>query len=420
MNSNTMQEINPIISVNSLWKVFGKNPQTVLEEPYRNQTRADIQQELGSVVALRDVSFEVYPGETFVVMGLSGSGKSTLVRCLIGLIDATSGEINVDGEDITNFDARNLREFRRTKMAMVFQNFGLLPHKNVLDNAAYGLEVKGINKEDRHSKAREMLDKVGLAGWENANQTELSGGMQQRVGLARALAVDPDILLMDEPFSGLDPLIRRQMREELSLLQTEIQKTIIFITHDLDEAITIGDRIAIMRDGEIIQIGTPKEIITQPADDFVREFTQGISKTKVIDIEHVVSDPDVVFSSNDSHETVRAKMDRANTDYAIGIDPEAQYLGILSRDQLDATLDSTITIDSLIDSSILSVLPDTTLNEALSFLSDQNLPIPVVDEKNSFIGVATQPDLLKVVASDSQETGSLSWAVFYRPSNPKS
>ena len=420
MNSNTMQEINPIISVNSLWKVFGKNPQTVLEEPYRNQTRADIQQELGSVVALRDVSFEVYPGETFVVMGLSGSGKSTLVRCLIGLIDATSGEINVDGEDITNFDARNLREFRRTKMAMVFQNFGLLPHKNVLDNAAYGLEVKGINKEDRHSKAREMLNKVGLSGWENANQTELSGGMQQRVGLARALAVDPDILLMDEPFSGLDPLIRRQMREELSLLQTEIQKTIIFITHDLDEAITIGDRIAIMRDGEIIQIGTPKEIITQPADDFVREFTQGISKTKVIDIEHVVSDPDVVFSSNDSHETVRAKMDRANTDYAIGIDPEAQYLGILSRDQLDATLDSTITIDSLIDSSVLSVLPDTTLDEALNFLSDQNLPIPVVDEKNSFIGVATQPDLLKVVASDSQQTGSLSWAVFYRPSNPKS
>lgn len=420
MDSNTMQGINPIISVNSLWKVFGKNPQTVLEEPYRNQTRADIQQELGSVVALRDVSFEVYPGETFVVMGLSGSGKSTLVRCLIGLIDTTSGEINVDGEDITNFDARNLREFRRTKMAMVFQNFGLLPHKNVLDNAAYGLEVKGINKEDRHSKAREMLDKVGLAGWENANQTELSGGMQQRVGLARALAVDPDILLMDEPFSGLDPLIRRQMREELSLLQTEIQKTIIFITHDLDEAITIGDRIAIMRDGEIIQIGTPKEIITQPADDFVREFTQGISKTKVIDIEHVVSDPDVVFSSNDSHEAVRAKMDRANTDYAIGIDSEAQYLGILSRDQLDATLDSTITIDSLIDSSILSVLPDTTLNEALSFLSDQNLPIPVVDEMNSFIGVATQPDLLKVVASDSQETGSLTWAVFYRPSNPKS
>jgi len=420
MDADKKYGTEPIISVNSLWKVFGKNPLTALEEPYVSQTRSDIQEELNLVVALRDVSFEVYPGETFVVMGLSGSGKSTLVRCLIGLNDVTSGGISVDGENLTDFDARDLREFRRSKMAMVFQNFGLLPHKNVLDNAAYGLEVKGINKNDRYSKAREMLNKVGLSGWENANQSELSGGMQQRVGLARALAVDPDILLMDEPFSGLDPLIRRQMREELSLLQTEIQKTIIFITHDLDEAITIGDRIAIMRDGEIIQIGTPKEIITQPADDFVKEFTQGISKTKVIDIEHVVSDPDVVFSSKDSHETVRAKMDRANTDYAIGIDPEAQYLGILSRDQLDATLDSTITIDSLIDSSVLSVLPDTTLDEALNFLSDQNLPIPVVDEKNSFIGVATQPDLLKVVASDSQQTGSLSWAVFYRPSNPKS
>ena len=420
MDADKIYGTDPIISVNSLWKVFGKNPLVALEEPYISQTRSDIQEELNLVVALRDVSFEVYPGETFVVMGLSGSGKSTLVRCLIGLNDVTSGEISVDGENLTEFDDRDLREFRRSKMAMVFQNFGLLPHKNVLDNAAYGLEVKGINKNDRYSKAREMLNKVGLSGWENANQSELSGGMQQRVGLARALAVDPDILLMDEPFSGLDPLIRRQMREELSLLQTEIQKTIIFITHDLDEAITIGDRIAIMRDGEIIQIGTPKEIITQPADDFVKEFTQGISKTKVIDIEHVVSDPDVVFSSKDSHETVRAKMDRANTDYAIGIDPEAQYLGILSRDQLDATLDSTITIDSLIDSSVLSVLPDTTLDEALNFLSDQNLPIPVVDEKNSFIGVATQPDLLKVVASDSQQTGSLSWAVFYRPSNPKS
>ena len=399
MNGHEPHEAPPIISVNSLWKVFGKKPQIALEEPYRSQTRADLQQELGLVVALRDVSFQVYPGETFVVMGLSGSGKSTLVRCLIGLIEATSGELTVDGDDITTFDARGLREFRRSKMAMVFQNFGLLPHKNVLDNAAFGLEVKGVDRDDRYSIAREMLDKVGLTGWENANQRELSGGMQQRVGLARALAVDPHILLMDEPFSGLDPLIRRQMREELSLLQSEIQKTIIFITHDLDEAITIGDRIAIMRDGEIIQIGTPKEIITQPADDFVKEFTQGIPKTKVIDIEHVVSEPDVVFSPTDSHELVRAKMDQANTDYAIGIDPEEQYLGILCRDHLDAAVDHTIDIDSLVDSSIVSVLPDTTLDEALTFLSDQNLPIPVVDESNAFIGVATQPDLLKIVAS---------------------
>lgn len=400
MNGHVSNETPPIISVSSLWKVFGKNPQNALEENYRSRTRADIQQELGLVVALRDVSFQVYPGETFVVMGLSGSGKSTLVRCLIGLIDSTAGELNIDGDNITTFDAKELREFRRSKMAMVFQNFGLLPHKNVLDNAAYGLEVKGVDRDNRYSIAREMLNKVGLAGWENANQRELSGGMQQRVGLARALAVDPHILLMDEPFSGLDPLIRRQMREELSLLQSEIQKTIIFITHDLDEAITIGDRIAIMRDGEIIQIGTPKEIITEPADDFVKEFTQGIPKTKVIDIKQCCSVPDVVFSSTDSHEIVRAKMDHANTDYAIGVDAQERYLGILCRNQLDSIADPTITIDSLVDSSIVSVLPDTTLDEALNFLSDQNLPIPVVDESNAFIGVATQPDLLKVVAND--------------------
>ena len=397
---STVHENQSRISIKSLWKVFGKNPERVFEEPYINQSRTEIQTETGLVTALRDVSFDVTTGETFVVMGLSGSGKSTLVRCLIGLIKATSGEIVVDGDDITNFNSKELREFRRSKMALVFQNFGLLPHKNVLDNAAYGLEVKGVGKEERYLVAREMLNKVGLTGWENANQRELSGGMQQRVGLARALAVDPSILLMDEPFSGLDPLIRRQMREELSLLQSEIQKTIIFITHDLDEAITIGDRIAIMRDGQIIQIGTPKEIITHPADDFVKEFTQGIPKTKVIDIENVTSEPDVIFSSSDSHEIVRAKMDQANTDYAIGIDHEEKYLGVLCRDQLDAVFGSAVDICSLIDSTIPSVYPGTTLDKALSFLSDQNLPIPVVDESNSFIGVATQTDLLRVVAND--------------------
>ena len=258
MNGHESHEAHPIISVNSLWKVFGKKPQIALEEPYRSRTRADLQQELGLVVALRDVSFQVYPGETFVVMGLSGSGKSTLVRCLIGLIEATSGELTVDGDDITTFDARDLREFRRSKMAMVFQNFGLLPHKNVLDNAAYGLEVKGVDRDDRYSIAREMLDKVGLTGWENANQTELSGGMQQRVGLARALAVDPHILLMDEPFSGLDPLIRRQMREELSLLQSEIQKTIMFITHDLDDFTITHDSDPITDGDSFIQVVSDK------------------------------------------------------------------------------------------------------------------------------------------------------------------
>jgi glycine betaine/proline transport system ATP-binding protein len=390
----------PIISVNGLWKVFGKKPDRALEEPYRSQNRTEVQQGIDLVVALRNVSFEVSRGETFVVMGLSGSGKSTLVRCLISLIEATSGEIIVDGEDVTTFNEKELREFRRTKMAMVFQNFGLLPHKNVLDNAAYGLEVKGLDKKERYAIAQEMLDKVGLTGWENANQTELSGGMQQRVGLARALAMDPSILLMDEPFSGLDPLIRRQMREELSALQQEIQKTIIFITHDLDEAISVGDRIAIMRDGEIIQLGTPKEIITEPVDDFVREFTQGIPLTKVMDIGYIAREPDVVCFESESRETLRARMDQARCDYAIGLTHGTNYLGVISRELLERSGNSKSKgLEGLCDPSITPVLATTALEQVLPLLSEAEIPLPIVDESNNFVGVATQKDLLKVVTS---------------------
>lgn len=390
----------PIISVNSLWKVFGKNPYRALYEPYRSQSRAEVQQGLGLVVALRNVSFDVSRGETFVVMGLSGSGKSTLVRCLISLIQTTSGEILVDGDDVTRFDAKELQEFRRSKIAMVFQNFGLLPHKNVLDNAAYGLEIKGIDKNERYAIAEEMLEKVGLAGWEHANQRELSGGMQQRVGLARALAMDPSILLMDEPFSGLDPLIRRQMREELSALQVEIQKTIIFITHDLDEAISVGDRIAIMRDGEFIQLGTPKEIITDPADDFVREFTQGISKTRVLEIGQIVSDPEVTCFETESREALRARMDHAQCDYAVGLSHDTNFLGVISRQQLESPGDSeTDSLVGALDHTIAAVRPNAALEEVLPLFTESDFPVPVVDENNKFIGVATQRDLLKVVAS---------------------
>ena len=388
------------ISVRSLWKVFGKNPEIAMSEDLNDKSRAEIQEELGLVVALRDVTFDVSPGETFVVMGLSGSGKSTLVRCLIRLVEPTSGSISVDGEEVTGFDSKQLRDFRRSKIAMVFQNFGLLPHKNVLDNAAYGLEVKGISKQERYAVALEMLEKVGLSGWESANQRELSGGMQQRVGLARALAVDPSILLMDEPFSGLDPLIRRQMREELGTLQEEIQKTIIFITHDLDEAITVGDRIAIMRDGEIIQLGSPREIITNPADDFVKEFTQGIPKTRVIDVSSIVSDPEVVCEESDSIEGVIARMNHAQCDYAIGIGSDTSYLGIVYRGRLDEMIAmGTTRLDDCLDTDISFVHPDTTLEKALPMLSDDDIPLPVVDESNTFIGVATQKDLLKVVTA---------------------
>jgi glycine betaine/proline transport system ATP-binding protein len=313
------------------------------------------------------------------------------------LIGATSGEIIIDGADITKFNDSELRQFRRSTIAMVFQNFGLLPHKNVLDNASYGLEVKGINKQDRYALANEILEKVGLSGWEHATPHELSGGMQQRVGLARALAVNPSILLMDEPFSGLDPLIRRQMREELAVLQAEIQKTLVFITHDLDEAITVGDRIAIMRDGEIIQLGTPKEIITNPIDDFVKEFTQGISKTKVVDVAHILSAPKAVFSKSDSVDVVWKLMEQAQSDYAIGLIDGTQYIGILSRGQLN--IPSTDAAVERCDA--VSVRTSTTLQEALPLLSNNDLPLPVVDDGNAFVGVVTQGDLLKMLASDT-------------------
>ena len=275
------------IEVQNLWKVFGKNPSQVFDESFINLSRSEIQSQLELITALRDVSFTVNKGETFVVMGLSGSGKSTLVRCLTRLIDPTDGNILIDGENIVDFDENTLREFRRNKIAMVFQQFGLLPHRNVLDNAAFGLEIRGIDKETRYSTAEEMLDLVGLEGWGESRVYELSGGMQQRVGIARALAVNPEIMLMDEPFSGLDPLIRRQMRKELTSLQQEIHKTMVFITHDLEEAVSVGDKIAIMRDGEIIQLGTPLEIINQPADDFVAEFTEGITGKRFEELQAV-------------------------------------------------------------------------------------------------------------------------------------
>ena len=275
------------IEVQNLWKVFGKNPSQVFEKSFINLSRSEIQSQLELITALRDVSFTVNKGETFVVMGLSGSGKSTLVRCLTRLIDPTDGNILIDGENIVGFDENALREFRRNKIAMVFQQFGLLPHRNVLDNAAFGLEIRGIGKETRYSTAEEMLDLVGLEGWGESRVYELSGGMQQRVGIARALAVNPEIMLMDEPFSGLDPLIRRQMRKELTSLQQEIHKTMVFITHDLEEAVSVGDKIAIMRDGEIIQLGTPLEIINKPADDFVAEFTEGITGKRFEELQAV-------------------------------------------------------------------------------------------------------------------------------------
>ncbi|GAB3440047.1 glycine betaine/L-proline ABC transporter ATP-binding protein [Streptomonospora sediminis] len=281
---NTPGGTEPRISVRNMWKIFGKNADSVVGTELAALDRETIRGRTGATVAVRDMSFDVHPGEIFVVMGLSGSGKSTLVRCLTRLIEPTSGSVHLDGEDIAACAPARLRELRRSKMAMVFQHFGLLPHRRVIDNVAYGLEVRGTDRAERYARAREMIDMVGLSGNEDSRPGQLSGGMQQRVGLARALAVDPEVLLFDEPFSALDPLIRRDMQQEVLRLQRELDKTAVFITHDLSEALKLGDRIAIMRDGELVQTGTPEELVAAPADDYVRDFVKDVSRTTVLTV----------------------------------------------------------------------------------------------------------------------------------------
>jgi len=290
----------PKIVCNHIWKIFGTYPERTLETIDRSLSRAEVQEQTGHVIAVKDVSFQINKGETFVVMGLSGSGKSTLVRCISRLIKPTAGEMIIDGEDIMDYNDEKLTQLRRFRMSMVFQHFGLFPHRKVIDNISFGLEIRGVPKKERRQIAMEVLEKVGLHGWADHYPRELSGGMQQRVGLARAMAVDPEILIFDEPFSALDPLIRREMQDELISIQAEVQKTMIFITHDFLEAIKMGDHIAIMKDGEISQIGTPEEIVANPIDDYVREFTEDVPRYKVSSVGKIMREASTAAEASDA------------------------------------------------------------------------------------------------------------------------
>jgi glycine betaine/proline transport system ATP-binding protein len=281
----------PAVHVEGLWKIFGPRADKIIGTPDAALSRADLKEKIGCVVGVKDVSFEVAPGEVFVVMGLSGSGKSTLVRLLTRLIEPTAGRVTIDGRDVTAASEAQLRELRRHHASMVFQHFGLLPHRTVIDNVGYGLEVRGIGKRERRERAGEVIELVGLAGYGSCYPDQLSGGMQQRVGLARALAGDPELLLFDEPFSALDPLIRRDMQNEVIRLHRELGKTMLFITHDLAEALKLGDRILIMRDGEIVQIGEPDEVVGAPADEYVREFVRDVPKSHVLTLRWVMRPP---------------------------------------------------------------------------------------------------------------------------------
>ncbi|WP_432094853.1 quaternary amine ABC transporter ATP-binding protein [Streptomyces sp. bgisy100] len=330
----------PVFSVRNLWKVFGPKAGRIPGSPEAGLSAEELRQKTGNTVAVRDVSFDVRKGEVFVVMGLSGSGKSTLVRCLTRLIEPTSGELAIDGEDVLAMDSGRLRELRRHRAAMVFQHFGLLPHRTVLDNVAYGLEIQGVKKAERRARAAEMVEKVGLAGFEQRRPSQLSGGQQQRVGLARALTVDPEVLLFDEPFSALDPLIRRDMQEEVIRLHREEGRTMVFITHDLSEALRLGDRIALMRDGEIVQLGTPEEIVGSPADDYVREFVRDVAREQVITVRSAMRPLDAGESVTGPALAPSATVSQAIAAVARSGDPAARVmsdgklLGIVDHERL--------------------------------------------------------------------------------------
>ena len=331
--------VEPTISVRGLWKIFGSAEHKIVGTPDAILPTAELQLKTGTTVAVRDVTFDVAHGEVFVVMGLSGSGKSTLVRCLTRLIEPTAGEVLLDGEDIGKADAHRLRELRRRRFAMVFQHFGLLPHRKVIDNVAYGLEIRGVGRKERHARAGEMLELVGLGGYSGRYPDQLSGGQQQRVGLARALAVDPEVMLFDEPFSALDPLIRRDMQNEVIRLHSEVGKTMIFITHDLAEALKLGDHIVIMRNGAIVQAGRPEDLVGAPADDYVADFVRDVPKSHVLTLRWIMR-PIRPDDPNDGPEfppgtVIRSSIHAAaSTTKPIRVVEDGHVLGVVDRAQI--------------------------------------------------------------------------------------
>ena len=393
------------VSVKSLWKVFGKNPERVLGPEFADKDKGFFQSEMGNVVGLRDVSFDVRKGETFVVMGLSGSGKSTLVRCLLRLIEPTTGAVIIAGQDITKMSDKELVDFRRAKIAMVFQHYGLMPHRNVLDNAAWGLEVQGVGKEERYERTRKTLELVGLGSWEDSYPRQLSGGMQQRVGLARALVVDTDILLMDEPFSGLDPLIRRQMQDELLNLQTELQKTIVFITHDLNEALKLGDHIAIMHDGEVAQIGSPEDIVLRPEDEYVGDFTQDVRLESVLTASKVMVSPKATVMGHQGPRAALHTIGQSDGDVAWVVDRQERYIGLLSISSTEQALRAGVKrMDEgweYVDRNYLPVSPATTFDALIPIAMSSDFPIPVVDDRKVLVGEVHRSALAEALAETS-------------------
>jgi glycine betaine/proline transport system ATP-binding protein len=394
------------ISCRNVWKIFGPHPEQIKAGLRPEQTRAQILEETGHVVAVKDVSFGVRKGETFVVMGLSGSGKSTLVRCMSRLIDPTAGQVIIQGDDVTAMDEKQLRQMRRQKLAMVFQHFGLFPHRRIIDNAAYGLEIQGVSKEHRHEKAMQVLKLVSLDGWENHYPGELSGGMQQRVGIARALALDPEILLFDEPFSALDPLIRREMQDELYNLQKMMHKTIIFITHDFLEAVKLGDYIAIMKDGVIVQMGKPERVILHPVNDYVREFTKDVPRTRVLVAGSIMHQCRVVASENDPPRQVLESMKTHQKKVAFVLRENGLFRGAITAAQLEEAVKTNQPhMLRLVDESCPTVTTSTTLFNLVPLVANTDMPVCVLNETAELVGAVDRTAVILALSGVESDTG---------------
>lgn len=398
-----------IVEVEGLYKIFGpRAKERALPMLKEGQSKTDILKKTGCTVGIDNASFSVRKREIFVIMGLSGSGKSTVIRCVNRLIPATAGKIDVTGVNVPEADPEALRELRRKKLSMVFQRFGLLPQRSVMDNVAFGLEIQGVSREERYKKAQNAIDLVGLDGYESAMTQELSGGMQQRVGLARALANDPEILLMDEAFSALDPLIRVQLQDELLELQARQHRTILFITHDLDEALKLGDRIAIMKDGAVVQIGTPEEILTNPADDYVKRFVENVDRSKVITAGALMRKARTIMVPKDGpHVAVRA-MEKENLSMILAVDSERYVQGLLTFDkaiELEKGKKQDVT-DSL-ETDLYIASPETPIAELLNCAMNASYPIVIQDEDAHLLGILDRNTILaEMYEEDSEDSAA--------------
>lgn len=387
----------PKVKVNHLTKIFGKKTKPALEMIRANKSKTEILEKAGATVGVYDVNFEVEEGEIFVIMGLSGSGKSTLIRLLNRLIEPTSGNIYIDGQDISSLDKEGLREVRRNKMSMVFQNFGLFPHRTILENTEYGLEIRGVPKEERQAKAEKALENSSLIAFKDQLPSQLSGGMQQRVGLARALANDPEILLMDEAFSALDPLIRREMQDELLDLQENVKKTIIFITHDLNEALRIGDRIALMKDGQIMQIGTGEEILTNPANEYVRTFVEDVDRSKVLTAQNIMVPALTTNIEIDGPTVALKRMRQEEVSMLLAVDKKRQLKGVVRAEKaLEARKNGTSLVEC-VDPEIQTIDKDMLVNDIFPLIYDAQTPLAVTDN-GKLLGVVIRGSVLEALA----------------------